>query len=35
MKINKYIIATFMGAASLTSCEDFLTVDIKKLGAYR
>ena len=27
MKINKYIIATFMGAASLTSCEDFLTVD--------
>lgn len=27
MKINKYIIATFMGAATLTSCNDFLNVD--------
>ena len=27
MKINKYIIATFMGAVALTSCDDFLNVD--------
>ncbi|WP_294616822.1 RagB/SusD family nutrient uptake outer membrane protein [uncultured Bacteroides sp.] len=27
MKINKYIIATFMGAVALTSCDDFLNVE--------
>lgn len=26
MKINKYIVATLIGAASLTSCDDFLAV---------